>query len=373
MLPTLLIAGLFSSTVYAQTAAPKVSDDWLSPTWPDGNTVLTAGQAYEIRWTSNITRWFPGYAPAADVGNVTLWVTGAFQAQYAHIVSPYLNLTRQQGTRWTVNLPDSELQATQDWTFRFLAANETRFSGPNGQQVSSPQLRIRANSTTSQPPVRTGPPSSTSSTAVPSLSPTPIPATSSGLSSGATAGIAVGTALIAVLLAAAAWFLYRRRRKAKRANATPAPAPEMSAYSDNANNFSPGHHHTMSDSSSYFPGYEPNSHAHHSGTFSNSTLSSNGLPAYTHTHPMTPQSNVFTPGSDVSGPHGPGSGFYAPTPTEKDAAVAGSEVPATPVVPKEQEARGDVGELVGSQVERGELEAPHGGLFRDEGASARKD
>ncbi|KAF2225417.1 hypothetical protein BDZ85DRAFT_66417 [Elsinoe ampelina] len=370
MLRTLLIAGISLPLIAAQTVAPKVSDDWLAPLWPDETTSLTAGEQFEIRWTPNITRWFPGYAPSADINNVTLWITGAFQAQYAHVVSPYLNLTRQQGTRWTVNLPDSELQATDVWTFRFLAANETRFSGQNGQQVSSPQLRIRANSTTSLPPARTGPPSSTSSTAVPSLSPTPIPASSSGLSSGATAGIAVGTALLALLLAAIAFFLFRRRRRQRKRkrNATPAPAPEMSAYHDNATTYSPGHAHNLSDGSSgYFPGFGPNSHAQHSGTFSGaSTVSSfpgsQGLPAYAQhpPMPMTPQSNVFTPGSDASGHLSQGAaggqGYYAPTPEKGP-----GEVPATPVVGNE------------SEVERSELEAPKGGLWRDEGAGARRD
>ncbi|PSK42145.1 hypothetical protein B9Z65_4059 [Elsinoe australis] len=380
MLRSLLITSLYLTHVFAQgTAVPKVSDDWVRPQYPDGTTVLTAGQEFELRWTRNLTRWFPGYAPSANVTNVTLWVTGVYQPQYQHVVSAYIDLTNQLGTKWTVNLPDSELEATQDWSFRFLPANETRFT--NGQQVSSPQVKIRANSTAPTQPARTGPPNPVSSTAVPTLTPSAIPESSSGgLSPGATAGIAIGTALAALLLAALAWFLLRRRRRARKAalNAPPFTQPEMSAYHDNATAYAgagPGHHHTASQSSGdYFSAYGQNSHTMRSGTFSTSTFSSGGgsppsLPAYHMTPGRDSERGVMTPGSDGVAT------FYAPTPTEKaleaqgQAQVRGGEVemdvpPGTTLDPSE---------MTGSAVERSELEAPHGGLRRDEGAGARRD
>ncbi|PNS18129.1 hypothetical protein CAC42_3574 [Sphaceloma murrayae] len=376
MLRLLLLVTALSLHILAQTTAlPKVSDDWVQPQWPDGTTLLTSGQAYELRWTANITRWFPGYAPSANVTNVTLWVTGAYNFQYAHKITPFVDLTSQVGTRWIVNIPSEELEATQDWTFRFLPANLTFFGGPRSEQVSSPQLRIRANTTSTSPPARTGPPTTAPSTSVPSFSPTPIPSSGGGLSPGATAGIAIGTAALALLLAGAAWFLLRRRRHRRRRARENDPkldpagrAPEMSAYHDNATGFSHqlGHQHNPSNGSDYFNSYGQNSHTHHSGTFSGSTLSSKpgsgNLPAY----PMTPGSGagVLTPGSE----NHPGSqaGFYAPTPTEKaEQAQQEMGVPdGTVVTPSE---------MTGTVVERSELEAPLRGLFRDQGAERRRD
>lgn len=75
---------LFLSTI---TLAQVVQDDWVFPSLPDESTIMNTGDEYMIRWTTNLTDWFPQYAPSADVTNVDLWITGNHDVPFRHLVS----------------------------------------------------------------------------------------------------------------------------------------------------------------------------------------------------------------------------------------------------------------------------------------------
>lgn len=78
---------LLCSMLHACSAQQTVQDSWVVPGPPDFQDTFTLGDQIAIQWADTLWQWFPAYAPAADVHNVDLWVTGYYIHQYAHLVS----------------------------------------------------------------------------------------------------------------------------------------------------------------------------------------------------------------------------------------------------------------------------------------------
>lgn len=69
------------------TLAASVQDSWISPEPPDNTTVLTIGETFNIRWTTDLWEWFASYDSEADPTDVDLWITGFYQHQYQQLVT----------------------------------------------------------------------------------------------------------------------------------------------------------------------------------------------------------------------------------------------------------------------------------------------
>lgn len=83
----LAILALFVSGIHSQKVTATAQNSWVAPGLPDESTTITKGQTYNIQWNNNLTLWFAGYAPDADINNVTLWVSGAVQTQFSHVIA----------------------------------------------------------------------------------------------------------------------------------------------------------------------------------------------------------------------------------------------------------------------------------------------
>ncbi|PNS21187.1 hypothetical protein CAC42_3525 [Sphaceloma murrayae] len=232
---------LLSSLALGQQV-DSVQGDWIAPSLPDQSTTIRAGDDFQLQWSPDIVRWFPRFAPSANLTQVRLYVIGTYQAQFIHLVAPFVDLTSQQSIRWTVNVPEDELAQTKYWGFSFVPQNVT-YSGAGGEQVSSPMVIIEGSTTNTSSIAPTSTMSSAmqsstlssamqsstlssvtqtstmSSAATGSDVPAPTattlpapPAATSRLSGGAIAGVAVGSAAGVALVAVAAWLLWRRRK-----------------------------------------------------------------------------------------------------------------------------------------------------------------
>jgi hypothetical protein len=135
---------------------------------------------------------------------------------------------------WKVDLTESIVAASPDWSFRFLPSGAV-WNGTGGQEISSAQFSVvvppeSTTTTTSTTSTTTTTSTSTTSTATktpsPTPTPTPLPESDDGLSTGAKAGIGIGAAAGAILLIGLFIFFWRRRKGNKE------PIPAYDAASD---------------------------------------------------------------------------------------------------------------------------------------------
>ncbi|KAL4814118.1 hypothetical protein BDW67DRAFT_91809 [Aspergillus spinulosporus] len=204
-------------------AVGTVQDLWNSPQYPDYTTNYTAGTTIEISWQHALASQFQYFCESCDITNVDLWVTGS---SYTRKLEAGVNVNESTSYEWTINLDDADVEASTEWTFRFLPADVSW--GDNQEEISSAKFNLlprsdSSSSTTTSTTTSTSTSTSTSTTATTST-PNATPTTESvtdgestssenqnkGLSTGTKAGIGVGVGAVAIILAALAFLLWRR-------------------------------------------------------------------------------------------------------------------------------------------------------------------
>ncbi|KAL3483487.1 hypothetical protein BJX62DRAFT_244845 [Aspergillus germanicus] len=232
------------------TAQGTVQDLWIFPKAPDYTSELTVNTTIQIRWHEELQAVFEQFCTLCDTTNVDLWVTGS---QYSEAVGAAIDVTSTFAYSWKVDLTEAIVNASPDWSFRFLPSGAI-WNGTGGQEISSAQFSIIVppeSSTTTTSTTTTSTSTSTTTTATKTPSPTPTPTPSpdgdSGLSTGAKAGIGIGVALGALLLIGLIIFLWRRANR--NAEAVPAydaagdakyrPAPGYASLPGHSNLNSP--------------------------------------------------------------------------------------------------------------------------------------
>ncbi|KAL4943824.1 hypothetical protein BDV06DRAFT_127809 [Aspergillus oleicola] len=207
-------------------AEGTVQDLWNSPEYPDYTTNYTAGTTITISWQHDLASQFQFFCEDCDITDVDLWLTGS---SYTRKLESGVNVNESTSYEWTINLDDADVEASTDWTFRFLPADVSW--GDNDQEISSAKFNLEpsgddsdttttstttSTSTTSTTETPTSTTTSTSTTTTTPPAATEIPADeiedsdSDGLSTGAKAGIGVGVGAGFIILAALAFLLYRR-------------------------------------------------------------------------------------------------------------------------------------------------------------------
>lgn len=220
--------------VKAQTV---VQDDWLFPSQPDLFQTLPIGLTVSISWDGHLYTWFASYCPAAIITDVDLWITDFNDHIFSHQIGTGIDVSHAGTFQWTVELPSTELQVTNEWVFRFIAANQTGTT--NTGQISSPGFYVSndtttstttSSSATSSTPTFTSTASAaattsahsgnaTGGTSAPSSSSTATAAAPSSLSTGAKVGIAIGAVAGACVLVGVGWFLARKRHQRNKTSA----------------------------------------------------------------------------------------------------------------------------------------------------------
>ncbi|RDW81683.1 uncharacterized protein DSM5745_05240 [Aspergillus mulundensis] len=226
-------------------AEGTVQDLWNSPQYPDYTTNYTAGTTIEISWQHALATQFQFFCESCDITNVDLWVTGS---SYTRKLEAGVNVNESTSYEWTINLDDADVEASTEWTFRFLPADVSW--GDNQEEISSAKFNLLPKSDSSSSSTTTSTSTSTTSTSTaaststststttttsPTADPTsttPENATDSdgttsesnsnndGLSTGAKAGIGVGVSAGFIILAALAFLLWRRIRALPNTKAT---------------------------------------------------------------------------------------------------------------------------------------------------------
>ncbi|KAL5001639.1 hypothetical protein BDV10DRAFT_147706 [Aspergillus recurvatus] len=207
-------------------AEGTVQDLWNSPQYPDYTTNYTAGTTIEISWQHALASQFQFFCEDCDITNVDLWVTGS---SYTRKLEAGLNVNESTSYEWTINLDDADVEASTEWTFRFLPADVSW--GDNQEEISSAKFNLLPRSNSSSSSTTTSTTTSTSASTSTSTSTTTSPSTpdatptsenatdgdststsndSDGLSAGAKAGVGVGVGAGAIILAALAFLLWRR-------------------------------------------------------------------------------------------------------------------------------------------------------------------
>ncbi|KAL2870049.1 uncharacterized protein BJX67DRAFT_378597 [Aspergillus lucknowensis] len=209
--------------------AKTVQDLWNLPDYPDYTTNFTAGTSVNISWQHDLVGQFQFFCEDCDVTNVDLWLTGSsytrkLEGASLHFLSASLvsftrayvfdprsqsslagvNVNTTSSYNWTIGLSNDDVEASTDWTLRFLPADIQW--GVNNQEISSAKFNINPRPPQSSP------------TASPSPSPTatspanPGDEEDGGLSTGAKAGIGVGVGAGGLIIIALAFLLWRRLR-----------------------------------------------------------------------------------------------------------------------------------------------------------------
>ncbi|KAL2855699.1 hypothetical protein BJX68DRAFT_264053 [Aspergillus pseudodeflectus] len=228
---TLLLPFLLILVPFAK-AAGTVQDLWIFPKAPDFTSELTVNTTIQIRWHEELQAVFAQFCTLCDTTNVDLWVTGS---QYAEAVGAAIDVTSTFSYSWKVDLTESIVAASPDWSFRFLPSGAV-WNGTGGQEISSAQFSVvippESTTTTTTSATSTTTTTSTSSTSTatktpsPTPTPTPLPEGDDALSAGAKAGIGIGAAAGAILLIGLVIFFWRRRKVNKE------PIPAYDAASD---------------------------------------------------------------------------------------------------------------------------------------------
>ncbi|KAL3447686.1 hypothetical protein BJX65DRAFT_307747 [Aspergillus insuetus] len=218
----LLLPLLFPLLPFA-TAQGTVQDLWIFPKAPDYTSELTVNTTIQIRWHEELQAVFEQFCTLCDTTNVDLWVTGS---QYSEGIGAGIDVTSTFAYSWKVDLTEAIVNASPDWSFRFLPSGAI-WNGTGGQEISSAQFSIIVppeSSTTTTRTSTTTTSTSTTTTATktpsPTQSPTPTPESDGGLSTGAKAGIGIGAGVGALLLIGLIIFIWRRANQ----NAEPIPA-----------------------------------------------------------------------------------------------------------------------------------------------------
>ncbi|KAL4744191.1 hypothetical protein BDV11DRAFT_4639 [Aspergillus similis] len=219
-------------------AVGTVQDLWNSPQYPDYTTNYTAGTTIEISWQHALAYQFQFFCEDCDITNVDLWVTGS---SYTRKLEAGVNVNESTSFEWTINLDDADVEASTEWTFRFLPADVSW--GDNQEEISSAKFNLlprsdSSSSTTTSTTTSTSTSTSTSTrtaTSTPNATPITESATddgstssdhhNDGLSTGAKAGIGIGVSAGAIILAALAFLLWRRIKALPSAEAVRAEGP----------------------------------------------------------------------------------------------------------------------------------------------------
>ncbi|KAL2802639.1 hypothetical protein BJX63DRAFT_104159 [Aspergillus granulosus] len=198
-------------------AQGTVQDLWNLPDYPDYTSFFTSGETVNISWQPGLIDQFEFFCPDCDVNNVDLWLTAS---AYTRRLGAGLDINRTMWFNWTINLGNNDVEASSDWTLRFLPANIQW--GDNDQEISSAKFTINPAPEEEEPSST----STSSSSPTPTPTPTTLPglptATSPGdsgdsndsdsLSTGAKAGIGVGVGAGGLIIIALAFLLWRRLR-----------------------------------------------------------------------------------------------------------------------------------------------------------------
>jgi hypothetical protein len=147
-----------------------------------------------------------------------------------------MNVNETTSYEWTINLDNADVEASTQWTFRFLPADVSW--GDNQEEISSARFNLLPrsdSSSTTTSSTSTSTSSSTTATSNPNATPTTDSATdgessstenhNDGLSTGAKAGIGVGVSAGAIILAALAFLLWRRIKALPSTNAVGPEGP----------------------------------------------------------------------------------------------------------------------------------------------------
>ncbi|KAL4922987.1 uncharacterized protein BDV17DRAFT_30953 [Aspergillus undulatus] len=205
-------------------AEGTVQDLWNSPQYPDYTTNYQAGTTITISWQHDLATQFQFFCEDCDITNVDLWLTGS---SYTRKLESGVNVNESTSYRWNINLSNEDVDASTDWTFRFLPADVSW--GDNDQEISSAKFNLNPSdddddttsstttTSTSSTTTTESPTSTTTSTTTTPPAATETPEDSepedpddNGLSTGAKAGIGVGVGAGFIILAALAFLLYRR-------------------------------------------------------------------------------------------------------------------------------------------------------------------
>ncbi|KAJ0421424.1 hypothetical protein BJY00DRAFT_323212 [Aspergillus carlsbadensis] len=215
-------------------AQGTVQDLWIFPKAPDYTSELTANTTIQIRWHEELQVVFEQFCTLCDTANVDLWVTGS---QFSEGVGAGIDVTSTFSYSWTVNLTESIINASPDWSFRFLPSGAI-WNGTGGQEISSAQFSVvvppessttTSSTTTTTTSTSTSTSTSTTTTATSTPTPTPESDADAALSTGAKAGIGIGAAAGAILLIALLLFIWRRMKKG---NAGGEPIPPFEVGSE---------------------------------------------------------------------------------------------------------------------------------------------
>ncbi|KAL4802981.1 hypothetical protein BDV18DRAFT_48109 [Aspergillus unguis] len=229
-------------------AVGTVQDLWNSPVYPDYTTNYTAGTTIVISWQHALAGQFAAFCPDCDITNVDLWITGS---SYTRKLEAGVDVNTTTSYTWKINLDNDDVEASTDWTFRFLPADSSW--GSDDEEISSAKFNLEpsdddtsssttssttttSTSTSTSTTTSTSTPDATTSTsATPTADPvtgdntTEKPNDDDGLSSGAKAGIGVGVGAGAIILAVLAFFLWRRLKAAPKAG-TGGPEAAAAGY-----------------------------------------------------------------------------------------------------------------------------------------------
>ncbi|KAL4872274.1 hypothetical protein BDV12DRAFT_183219 [Aspergillus spectabilis] len=192
-------------------AQGTVQDLWDSPEYPDYTTNYTAGTTVEISWQPALATQFQFFCEDCDITNVDLWVTGT---SYTRKLESGVNVNTTTSYEWEINISDEDVEASLEWTFRFLPADVSW--ADNDQEISSAKFNLNPRPNTPTPSPTPSP--TTTSTGGPADPTAPQPADPNtpsegdSLSTGAKAGIGVGVSAGGLIIIALAFLLWRRLR-----------------------------------------------------------------------------------------------------------------------------------------------------------------
>lgn len=154
-----------------------------------------------------------------------------------------MDVNKTTSYEWPINLDDSDIEASTEWTFRFLPADASW--GTNDQEISSAKFNLDPRPSTSSsatPSPTPDPTSTTSASSTPAATETnsddadPDEGNSSTLSTGAKAGVGVGVGAGGLIIIALAFLLWKHMRALK---ASKAAGPGTVGGYSNINHYPP--------------------------------------------------------------------------------------------------------------------------------------